>query len=45
MNVDINVRGIYKKVYWAGLSFRTDKDMVVLLGAQVGKFHFGKTCP
>lgn len=40
-NVDVNLRAIYKKSYWLGVSYRTDKDLVALVGIQMGKFQFG----
>jgi type IX secretion system PorP/SprF family membrane protein len=38
---DINVRGIYKKDYWLGLSYRTDGAIVTLLGLTYKDFIFG----
>lgn len=39
--VDINVRGIFKRNYWFGVSYRTSKDIVAMLGLKVDKFIFG----
>ncbi|MBI4648593.1 MAG: type IX secretion system membrane protein PorP/SprF [Bacteroidia bacterium] len=40
-NIDVNVRCIYDEKYWAGLSFRSDKDLICLLGIKTGIFYFG----
>lgn len=39
--MDINAKAIYKNMYWGGLSYRTSKDLVVLLGLKYQKFYFG----
>lgn len=39
--LDLNVRAIYQKYYWLGLSYRTAGDFVVLLGLQYKEFDFG----
>lgn len=38
---DINLRGIYKKDYWLGFSYRTDGAIVSLLGMSYKDFIFG----
>ncbi len=39
--LDINVRGIYLENYWIGLSYRTDGDIISLLGLAYKEFEFG----
>jgi type IX secretion system PorP/SprF family membrane protein len=39
--VDINAKGIYKNMYWGGLSYRTSKDIVFMVGLKYQKFYFG----
>ncbi len=36
--IDINTRFIFDNSYWAGLSLRTSKDLVVLAGVELGSF-------
>ncbi|MGC9330667.1 MAG: PorP/SprF family type IX secretion system membrane protein [Bacteroidales bacterium] len=38
---DINVRGIYMKDYWLGFSYRTDGNIVTMLGMRFQEFDFG----
>ncbi|MEA3446855.1 MAG: type IX secretion system membrane protein PorP/SprF [Bacteroidota bacterium] len=38
---DINVRGIYMKDYWLGFSYRTDGNVVTMLGMRFQEFDFG----
>ncbi|MGM0649736.1 MAG: PorP/SprF family type IX secretion system membrane protein [Bacteroidota bacterium] len=38
---DINVRGIYMKDYWLGFSYRTDGNIVSMLGLRFQEFDFG----
>ncbi len=38
---DINVRGIYMKDYWLGFSYRTDGNVVAMLGMRFQEFDFG----
>ncbi len=38
---DITGRLIYKREYWAGLSFRTSKDFIFLLGIKYDRFLLG----
>lgn len=40
-NADFSMRFIYKKEYWAGLSFRTSKDFIILMGLKLNRFYFG----
>lgn len=40
-SADITGRLIYKKEYWAGLSYRTTKDFVLLLGMKINRFYIG----
>lgn len=41
VNVDINVKAYYKKNYWLGFSYRSDKDIVAMLGVKINKFYLG----
>lgn len=38
---DITGRLIYLKEYWAGLSFRTTGDFILLLGMKINRFYVG----
>jgi type IX secretion system PorP/SprF family membrane protein len=38
---DITGRFIYKREYWAGLSFRTTGELILLLGIKVNKVYIG----
>lgn len=38
---DLNVRAIYQKNYWLGISYRTAGDIVTLLGLRYKEFDFG----
>ena len=38
---DINLRMIYDKKYWGGISFRTNNALIGLLGLQVNRLYFG----
>jgi type IX secretion system PorP/SprF family membrane protein len=38
---DINVRGIYMENYWLGLSYRTDGNIISMLGLQYEQIDFG----
>lgn len=40
-SADITGRLIYKREYWAGLSFRTTKDFILLLGMKINRFYVG----
>lgn len=40
-SADISVRFIYKKEYWAGLSVRTSKDFIALMGLKLNRLYFG----
>ncbi len=37
----VNVRAIYKSDYWVGLSYRTAKDITLMLGLEYKKIIFG----
>lgn len=39
--LDINLKGYYKKNYWLGVSYRTSDAMIVLLGVKYDKYYFG----
>jgi len=39
--LDINLKAIYKKDYWAGISYRTSGDIVCLIGLTIEEFEFG----
>ena len=41
INVDINLKAYYKKNYWLGISYRSDKDIVAMIGLKVSKFYIG----
>lgn len=38
---DLNVRGIYQEYYWLGVSYRTDGNIVGMLGLQYEQIDFG----
>jgi type IX secretion system PorP/SprF family membrane protein len=38
---DFSLRFIYKREYWAGLSYRTSGDFIVLMGLKLSRFYFG----
>jgi type IX secretion system PorP/SprF family membrane protein len=39
--IDFNARAYYKKMYWFGLSYRSSKDLVAMLGIKIKKFLIG----
>ncbi len=39
--VDFNVKAIYKSMYWLGVSYRSSKDLVAMVGFKVKKFYIG----
>lgn len=39
--IDLNAKAIYKSMYWGGLSYRTSKDLVFMVGLKYKKFYFG----
>jgi type IX secretion system PorP/SprF family membrane protein len=41
LQMDITARVFYKEDYWAGLSYRTNDAIIVLLGLKYDKFYFG----
>lgn len=42
LSVDLNSKFRYKKMYWAGMSYRTERAVALLVGLTVAKqFHFG----
>jgi type IX secretion system PorP/SprF family membrane protein len=41
INVDINLKAYFKKNYWIGVSYRTDKDIIAMIGLKVSKFYIG----
>ncbi len=41
MQLDINVKAYYKKNYWLGVSYRTDKSIIALLGVKYDKYFLG----
>lgn len=41
INVDINLKAYFKKNYWIGFSYRTDKDIIAMIGVKIKKFYFG----
>lgn len=40
-SADISLRLIYNKEYWAGISYRTSGDFVLLMGLKLNRFYFG----
>ncbi len=40
-SADISIRLIYEKEYWAGLSFRTSGDFILLMGIKLNRLYFG----
>ena len=38
---NVSVRGFYQDDYWMGLSYRTDRALVLLAGVSVENFYFG----
>ncbi len=40
-NADFTARFIYKREYWAGISYRTTNDIVVLTGLKVNRMYIG----
>lgn len=41
LQMDINIKGYYKKNYWLGFSYRTSDAVIVLLGVKFDKYYFG----
>ena len=41
LQFDINVRGLYKKKYWLGLSYRDRESIVALIGMEYNSFRLG----
>ncbi len=39
--MDFNTRFYYTEDYWAGLSYRSDKSMVVMIGGRIDRFYLG----
>ena len=39
--IDFNVKGYYKRSYWLGISYRSSKDIVAMLGVKVKKYYLG----
>ena len=39
MQLDINTRVIFNRKFWTGISLRTDRSVVALMGMNVGNFH------
>ncbi len=40
-SADLTTRFIYRKEYWAGLSYRTSRELVLLLGLKMNRFFVG----
>lgn len=40
-SADISIRFIYNKEYWAGFSFRTSGDFILLMGLKINRLYFG----
>lgn len=41
LQVDLNVKAVYKKNYWLGVSYRSMDALIVLLGVKFDKYYFG----
>ncbi|MBL4592688.1 MAG: type IX secretion system membrane protein PorP/SprF [Flavobacteriales bacterium] len=41
MQVDVNVKGVYQKKYWLGLSYRHEESVVTMLGLAYKNLQFG----
>ncbi|HBX52507.1 MAG: hypothetical protein A2275_03290 [Bacteroidetes bacterium RIFOXYA12_FULL_35_11] len=41
MQLDINLKGYYKKNYWLGFSYRTQDAVMVLLGVKYQQYYIG----
>jgi len=41
VNIDLNVRAIYQKNYWLGLSYRTDKSLITMLSVKYQIYFLG----
>lgn len=39
--LDFNVKGVYKQMLWAGISYRTQDAVVIMIGAGKKRFEFG----
>jgi len=39
--IDFNLKGYYKRMYWLGVSYRSSKDIVAMLGVKVKKYYLG----
>lgn len=39
--LDVNLKGIYQKNYWLGVSYRTAGDIIAMLGMRFSEFDFG----
>jgi type IX secretion system PorP/SprF family membrane protein len=40
-STDISIRLIYNREYWAGLSFRTSGDFILIMGVKLDRLYFG----
>ena len=41
MQIDFNVKAYYDKSYWLGISYRSSKDIAVMVGVKFQKFYIG----
>ena len=39
--IDFNVKAYYKRMYWLGVSYRSSKDIVAMLGVKIKKYYLG----
>jgi type IX secretion system PorP/SprF family membrane protein len=39
--IDFNTKAYYKKSYWLGVSYRSSKDLVAMIGVKINKFYIG----
>ena len=40
-SAELSVRFIYEKEYWFGFSYRSSKDIIILMGIKLNKMYFG----
>ncbi len=41
INLDFNIKAIYKQNYWLGISYRTSESIVAILGLKVDRYYIG----
>jgi len=40
-NIDVNLKGYFKKNYWFGVSYRSAQDVIAVIGLKYDKYLFG----